>query len=186
MIGYSSSRSQEAAASILEYGGITNRDICPGSPQTVLSLSLYQLVVSGSGSDPLWFLVQIEALKLLSQEDLVSWFLEHRNNSRKLSVHVSLFEDKNIRICFSLQETDLFKVLPSGNEGRFSSNSQVSICGTSVSGSGCWLRGGRERPTRGKWRLQPRRPTLLGLQRSERADLPATLLAVALRCHTHQ
>lgn len=45
---------------------------------------------SGSGSNPLWFLLQIEALKLFSQEDLVSWFLEHRNNSRKLSVHVSV------------------------------------------------------------------------------------------------
>ncbi|XP_049910364.1 nardilysin-like [Epinephelus moara] len=31
---------------------------------------------------------EIEALKLFSQEELVSWFLEHRNNSRKLSVHV--------------------------------------------------------------------------------------------------
>lgn len=45
---------------------------------------------SGSGSNPLWFLLQIEALKLFSQEDLVSWFLAHRNNSRKLSVHVSV------------------------------------------------------------------------------------------------
>uniref|UniRef100_A0A671VTN7 Nardilysin b (N-arginine dibasic convertase) n=1 Tax=Sparus aurata TaxID=8175 RepID=A0A671VTN7_SPAAU len=32
---------------------------------------------------------EIEALKLFSQEELVSWFLEHRNSSRKLSVHVS-------------------------------------------------------------------------------------------------
>uniref|UniRef100_A0A671VQP6 Nardilysin b (N-arginine dibasic convertase) n=1 Tax=Sparus aurata TaxID=8175 RepID=A0A671VQP6_SPAAU len=31
---------------------------------------------------------EIEALKLFSQEELVSWFLEHRNSSRKLSVHV--------------------------------------------------------------------------------------------------
>ncbi|TDH08950.1 hypothetical protein EPR50_G00103490 [Perca flavescens] len=32
---------------------------------------------------------EIEALKLFSQQELVSWFLEHRNtNSRKLSVHV--------------------------------------------------------------------------------------------------
>uniref|UniRef100_A0A8C4NUC0 Nardilysin n=1 Tax=Dicentrarchus labrax TaxID=13489 RepID=A0A8C4NUC0_DICLA len=31
---------------------------------------------------------EIEALKLFTQEELVSWFLEHRNNSRKLSVHV--------------------------------------------------------------------------------------------------
>uniref|UniRef100_A0A4W6D3S1 Nardilysin b (N-arginine dibasic convertase) n=1 Tax=Lates calcarifer TaxID=8187 RepID=A0A4W6D3S1_LATCA len=33
---------------------------------------------------------EIEALKLFTQDELVSWFLEHRNtNSRKLSVHVS-------------------------------------------------------------------------------------------------
>uniref|UniRef100_A0A673CB00 Nardilysin-like n=1 Tax=Sphaeramia orbicularis TaxID=375764 RepID=A0A673CB00_9TELE len=31
---------------------------------------------------------EIEALKLFSQAELVSWFLEHRNSSRKLSVHV--------------------------------------------------------------------------------------------------
>lgn len=42
----------------------------------------------GSGSDPLWFLLQIEALKLFTQVDLVSWFLEQRNSRRKLSVHV--------------------------------------------------------------------------------------------------
>uniref|UniRef100_A0AAQ6ALG5 Nardilysin a (N-arginine dibasic convertase) n=1 Tax=Amphiprion ocellaris TaxID=80972 RepID=A0AAQ6ALG5_AMPOC len=31
---------------------------------------------------------EIEALKAFRQENLVSWFLEHRTNSRKLSVHV--------------------------------------------------------------------------------------------------
>ncbi|XP_045906063.1 nardilysin-like [Micropterus dolomieu] len=31
---------------------------------------------------------EIEALKLFTQAELVSWFLEHRNNSRKLSIHV--------------------------------------------------------------------------------------------------
>nr|XP_046247004.1 nardilysin b [Scatophagus argus] len=31
---------------------------------------------------------EIEALKLFSQEELLSWFLEHRDSSRKLSVHV--------------------------------------------------------------------------------------------------
>lgn len=42
------------------------------------------------GSNPRWCLLQIEALKLFTQDELVSWFLEHRNtNSRKLSVHVS-------------------------------------------------------------------------------------------------
>lgn len=40
-------------------------------------------------SAPLWSL-QIEALKLFTREDLVSWFLDQRNNSRKLSVHVSV------------------------------------------------------------------------------------------------
>ncbi|KAK2835068.1 hypothetical protein Q5P01_015552 [Channa striata] len=41
---------------------------------------------------------EIEALKLFTQEELVSWFLEHRNNgSRKLSVHV---------IGFGLEEGD--------------------------------------------------------------------------------
>lgn len=44
---------------------------------------------SWSGSNLFCFLLQIEALKLFSQEELVSWFLEHRNSSRKLSVHVS-------------------------------------------------------------------------------------------------
>nr|XP_029131867.1 nardilysin-like [Labrus bergylta] len=44
--------------------------------------------VSGSGSDRLCF-VQIEALKVFSQGELVSWFMEHRNgSSRRLSVHV--------------------------------------------------------------------------------------------------
>ncbi|XP_023809824.1 nardilysin isoform X2 [Oryzias latipes] len=31
---------------------------------------------------------EIEALKVFAKEELVSWFLEHRDNSRKLSVHV--------------------------------------------------------------------------------------------------
>lgn len=44
---------------------------------------------SWSGSNLFCCLLQIEALKLFSQEELVSWFLEHRNSSRKLSVHVS-------------------------------------------------------------------------------------------------
>lgn len=40
--------------------------------------------------DRLWFALQIEVLKTFTQQELVSWFLEHRNNSsRKLSVHVS-------------------------------------------------------------------------------------------------
>lgn len=40
--------------------------------------------------DRLWFVLQIEVLKTFTQQELVSWFLEHRNNSsRKLSVHVS-------------------------------------------------------------------------------------------------
>uniref|UniRef100_A0A3Q3FKL6 Coenzyme PQQ synthesis protein F-like C-terminal lobe domain-containing protein n=1 Tax=Labrus bergylta TaxID=56723 RepID=A0A3Q3FKL6_9LABR len=35
---------------------------------------------------------EIEALKVFSQGELVSWFMEHRNgSSRRLSVHVSLF-----------------------------------------------------------------------------------------------
>ncbi|XP_076010587.1 nardilysin b [Genypterus blacodes] len=41
---------------------------------------------------------EIEALKIFSQQDLVSWFLEHRNgSSRKLSVHV---------VGFGLEEND--------------------------------------------------------------------------------
>ncbi|XP_044217327.1 nardilysin-like [Thunnus albacares] len=41
---------------------------------------------------------EIEALKLFTQEELVSWFLEHRNSSsRKLSVHV---------VGFGLEEND--------------------------------------------------------------------------------
>lgn len=36
--------------------------------------------------------LQVEALKTLTREDLLSWFLEHRNQSRRLSVHVSVFE----------------------------------------------------------------------------------------------
>lgn len=36
--------------------------------------------------------MQVEALKTFTWEDLLSWFLEHRNCSRKLSVHVSVFE----------------------------------------------------------------------------------------------
>lgn len=40
--------------------------------------------------DRLWFALQIEVLKTFTQQELVSWFLEHRNSSsRKLSVHVS-------------------------------------------------------------------------------------------------
>lgn len=40
--------------------------------------------------DRLWFALQIEVLKTFTQQELVFWFLEHRNNSsRKLSVHVS-------------------------------------------------------------------------------------------------
>lgn len=39
------------------------------------------------GSALLWSL-QIKALKLFTQEDLLSWFLEQRSSSRKLSVHV--------------------------------------------------------------------------------------------------
>lgn len=35
----------------------------------------------------LWFL-QVEALRLLTREDLLTWFLEHRTGGRKLSVHV--------------------------------------------------------------------------------------------------
>uniref|UniRef100_A0A3P9H1L5 Coenzyme PQQ synthesis protein F-like C-terminal lobe domain-containing protein n=1 Tax=Oryzias latipes TaxID=8090 RepID=A0A3P9H1L5_ORYLA len=31
---------------------------------------------------------EIEALKVFAKEELVSWFLEHRDHSRKLSVHV--------------------------------------------------------------------------------------------------
>lgn len=50
---------------------------------------------------------QIEALKLFTQEELVSWFLQHRGSSgRKLSVHVSSCdEDKDIFISghFSVQ-----------------------------------------------------------------------------------
>lgn len=43
--------------------------------------------------DRLWFALQIEVLKTFTQQELVSWFLEHRNNSsRKLSVHVSKWE----------------------------------------------------------------------------------------------
>ncbi|XP_029356152.1 nardilysin b [Echeneis naucrates] len=42
---------------------------------------------------------EIEALKLFTQQQLVSWFLEHRNtNSRKLSVHV---------VGFGVEENDL-------------------------------------------------------------------------------
>ncbi|XP_041648302.1 nardilysin b [Cheilinus undulatus] len=41
---------------------------------------------------------EIEALKLFSQEELVSWFMEHRNSSRKLSVHV---------VGFGVEENDL-------------------------------------------------------------------------------
>uniref|UniRef100_A0A3Q3EN14 Coenzyme PQQ synthesis protein F-like C-terminal lobe domain-containing protein n=1 Tax=Labrus bergylta TaxID=56723 RepID=A0A3Q3EN14_9LABR len=37
---------------------------------------------------------EIEALKVFSQGELVSWFMEHRNgSSRRLSVHVSLFTE---------------------------------------------------------------------------------------------
>lgn len=35
--------------------------------------------------------LQIEALKLITKAELVSWFMEHRDTtSKKLSVHVSL------------------------------------------------------------------------------------------------
>lgn len=34
-------------------------------------------------------LLQVEALKQVTQEELLSWFQEQRNRSRKLSVHVS-------------------------------------------------------------------------------------------------
>ncbi|XP_056893829.1 nardilysin-like, partial [Takifugu flavidus] len=37
---------------------------------------------------------EIKALKLFSREDLLSWFLEHRTSSRKLSVHVVGFGGK--------------------------------------------------------------------------------------------
>lgn len=39
------------------------------------------------GSGPPWSL-QVKALKLFTRADLLSWFLEQRNGSRKLSVHV--------------------------------------------------------------------------------------------------
>lgn len=51
--------------------------------------ALYSLL-SAPDSELLWSLSQIEALKVFAKEELVSWFLEHRDNSRKLSVHVSL------------------------------------------------------------------------------------------------
>lgn len=42
------------------------------------------------GAPPLLCSLQVEALKMFTQEDLLSWFLEHRKRSRKLSVHVSV------------------------------------------------------------------------------------------------
>lgn len=56
---------------------------------TVLELmwTREEVLVQRCGSAPLWSL-QIKALKLFTREDLLSWFLEHRNSSRKLSVHV--------------------------------------------------------------------------------------------------
>lgn len=67
-----------------------------------------QVFGCGSGSDPLWFLLQIEALKLFTQVDLVSWFLEQRNSCRKLSVHVGVATfDKHFK-------TDVFPCLCPG------------------------------------------------------------------------
>lgn len=50
-----------------------------------------RLVTSGPVlSDLLVCLLQIEALKVFTREELISWFWQHRGvSARKLSVHVS-------------------------------------------------------------------------------------------------
>lgn len=46
--------------------------------------------ICNSGCDWLHvLLLQVEALKQVTQEELLSWFQEQRSSSRKLSVHVS-------------------------------------------------------------------------------------------------
>ncbi|KAM6938687.1 nardilysin-like isoform 2-T2 [Lycodopsis pacificus] len=63
---------------------------------------------------------EIEALKLFSQEELVFWFLEHRNaSSRKLSVHV---------VGFGVEENDPPEPSSADNPGIPASSSYGEVC----------------------------------------------------------